>query len=243
MNGDDTVPALLESRAAGTSLQIARLALTASAYDWDPHKAIAALPTGSGHAVRDARDRYAQALRPLEATEPDLKGSLARTVRDAFAPIGAKMRPDMSLEQAGVWTAAMVVAFSDLPNWIVVEAMKEAVHKTFEFPSDMEAEVRRIAEAKFLKHRIALARLEQCLEAMRGALNPAPRLEDRTEEPMVLDEARKLVFDSPADVRRTVLEMGRGCGAIRPEDFEILKSELEKPLEPQCEGPDGCGKP
>lgn len=187
--------------------------------DWTLEKALALLPAGGAVHLREAADRYEAQMRPLKAVDPKLDGAITREVADAFAPIGAKMRPDMSIEQAGFWTSAIVLSLSDLPPFVARSALQEAVHVPYDFPTDMEKGVRAIAQRKLEEHRTAIRRLRAMLEAIHRAANPVAQITDEqhTDEPMSLDEIRK----TPVWVRK----LGVGTGAIRPEDLETVERE------------------
>lgn len=142
---------------------------------------------------------------------------MAKAVADAFAPIGAKMRPDMGIEQAGFWTAALVKAFSDLPAFIVREALGEAIHVPFQFPTEMEKGVRDLAERKLEDHRRAVRRLQMMRDELQRALAPDPALAPPSDEPLGLDDVRA----TPKWLR----SLGRTSGAIRAEDLAIVEAE------------------
>ena len=177
------------------------------------------LPDASrASAIAGAEGLYSQRLVSLRSREPGLDGKGAKSIADAFAPIGAKMRPDMSQEQAGFWASSIVLALSDLPAFVVREAMAEAVHIPFQFPTDMEAKVREIAERIFARHKRALLRLRQTMEALRRMAEGEKQLPPPPEgEPMSLDELRS----TPKWLR----SLGLQSGAIRAEDLAAIEAE------------------
>lgn len=207
--------------------QVARLALSE---DWSLAKGTS-LVVGQAGGLPEAIAAYRSRLRPLRETEPR-PGSLHKTVADAFAPIGAKMRPDMSVDAAQVWASAMVAALSDLPDWVAVQALKEGVHKPYDFPSEMEKEVRRIADGIMTRHRRALRRMELLKDAI---TRPDRLLDDPTKEPekpLSLDEVRAIARSGAfSDM---VLRVGVANGSILAEDLEIVKGELQEEQPRQC---------
>ena len=141
---------------------------------------------------------------------------------EAFAPLGAKMRPDMTEHQVDFWGSAIVLALSDLPSFVVISAMAEAMHTAWQFPTEMEAGVRRIAERKVEEHRTAIKRLHAMLKAIHDAGNPPQALltdELNNGDPMSLEEIRK----TPKHLR----SLGVSCGAIRVEDLRAVLDEEE----------------
>lgn len=185
---------------------------------------MAALPTGQAPLLRQAIAEYQQRMLPLKRQEPAHDGSLTRSVADAFAPIGAKMRPDMSVEQGGFWASSIVLALSDLPAFIAKEALEEAVHTPWKFPTDMEEGVRGIAEKRLSKHQTALHRLQLILDAISRAGNAQPRLEapPPIPEPMSMDELRAILKGPAA---RSLVRMGLACGQIRQADLDAIEAE------------------
>lgn len=168
---------------------LARDALRIPASEWSVAKQLARLPAGKAPALRSCIEAYQDRMVSLKHREPSLGGALAKSVADAFAPLGAKMRPDMSEEQAGFWASSIVMAFSDLPPFIVQSAMAEAMHVPWKFPTDMEAGVRTIALRKLEEHKTAILRLHAMLDEIHRAASPAqPQLEAPAEDVEWSDE-------------------------------------------------------
>lgn len=167
-----------------------------------------------------------------------MDGSETRQVLDAFKPIGAKMRPDMSVDQGAHWATAIVLALSDLPAWIAVQALREAVHIPFDFPTEMETQVREIANRIHDKHLRALRRLRSLQDAILRATNAQPLIEDaiKPEEPMTLEEVRKMYRGA---LGKELVRMGLTAGAIREEDLAIVCAEVE--AEASCQERANCG--
>lgn len=185
---------------------MARYALAPGDRPWSVVKALEKLPAGGARHLPATVAEYEGRLVSLRTAEPKLSGALARSVADAFAPMGAKMRPDMSPEQAGFWTAALVKAFSDLPPFIVKAALEEAIHIPFEFPTQMEVKVREIAERKLADHKRAIARLRAMIaEIQRMAHPPQAVLEaPEPDRPWSPEELAKM----PEGIRRMGLAGG-----------------------------------
>lgn len=198
---------------------LVKLAKAGPSGGWSPSKALAALPQGDAALLGPTIEQYRQRLQPLKSLEPRLDGSLAKSVADAFAPIGAKMRPDMSVEQGGFWATSIVMALSDLPPFIAIAALEEAVHSPWQFPTEMEAGVREIAKRKLEDHQLAIRRLQAMRdEILRASTPPSPQLEaPDTGEPLSREEVAKLLR-SP--VGKELIRMGLQLGSIRQEDYE-----------------------
>ena len=199
--------------------------------DWSLAKALAALPEGGASLLGPTIEQYRQRLQPLKDAEPKFDGALSKKVADAFAPIGAKMRPDMSVEQGGFWASSIVLALSDLPSFIAVAALEEAVHTPWQFPTDMEAGVREIANRKLEEHQTSIRRLQAMRdEILRASQPPSPQLEAPDEtEPMSREEIAKLLR-SP--IGKDLLRMGLRLGSIRQEDYDAeLAIWQEEPIE------------
>lgn len=212
---------------------LARLAKAGPNGGWSLAKAAAALPPADAARLPQTIERYRQRLAPLKAAEPKFDGPLAKKVADAFAPIGAKMRPDMSPEQASFWASSIVLALSDLPAWIAVAALDEAVHTPWQFPTDMEAGVRDIANGKLEEHRAAIARLEALrAEIERAANPPTPQLEAPDDsEPMTRKEIAHLLRSPVAS--EELFRMGLRLGSIRQEDYEAELAILQAESPPE----------
>lgn len=217
MIGDGS-KALAKGKAVGAS-EIARLALGGD--EWRLGTALSRMPEGGEVHIPEAIDAYSDRLRPLKELEPENDGPMSQAVLEAFAPIGAKMRPDMSQDQALHWGTAIVLAFSDLPPFVVVKAMKEAIHVPFRFPNDVEAGIRDIASKEMIKHRQAQRRLQLMMEELERA---------RSGQLLIEDEAAKTVTMAKDDIRPLspyLRKMGVTVGAIDPDILASLEAEEE----------------
>jgi hypothetical protein len=144
---------------------------------------------------------------------------MTRQLVEAFGPMGAKMRPDMTDHQADFWASAIITALSDLPHFCVLSAIREAMHIPYQFPTEMEAGVRSIAERRLAEHKTAIHRLRAMQDEIHRAANPQPQIVDAnaTDEPMSIEEIRQ----TPKQYRT----LGVSVGAIRPEDLAIVEAE------------------
>jgi hypothetical protein len=180
-------------------------------------KALALVPQGGAPLLSRTVAEYRSSLRPLAELEPQLNGDGARSIANEFAPIGAKMRPDMSQEQAGFWASALIKAWADLPPSCLKPALQEAVRIPFDFPTHLEARVRQLAEQRLHDHHTAILRLQAMLDAIQRAASPQPALEGQSAEPMSLDEIRR----TPAHLRA----MGIRLGMIDPQLLAQVEAE------------------
>lgn len=94
--------------------------------------------------------------RPLKLSEPATDGYLSRQAGDMLRPIGAKIAPHLSGEQATAWRKAVVMALSDLPAHAILSALPKALHKPMRFLSDVETEVRQIADKEICALNVAI---------------------------------------------------------------------------------------
>ncbi len=202
------------------SAKLARLAL---APDFTMAGALAQIPEGGGRAIRPTITRYEQALVPLKVQEPGGHGSVSASLLASFAPIGAKMRPDMLDDRLEDWGTAIILALSDLPPSCIKAALADAVHTPWKFPTDMEEGVRIIAERKLEGHRTALRRLRAMLDEIHRAANPSqPQLEGQTAiAPLTPAELHKL----KPEFRRIGLRMGDFSQA----DLDDADAQFAKP--------------
>ena len=104
----------------------------------------------------------------------------AARIGRALSPLGAKVSPTIAPEQGKAWRVAMVMALSDLPAEICLEAIADAMHQPIRFLSEAEEVIRRCAARRIRLVEIQLATQEQ---AKLNSL-PAPAkisLEETTE--------------------------------------------------------------
>jgi hypothetical protein len=125
---------------------------------------------------------------PLKQFEPALDGQTSRLIEDHLRPIGAKIDPRISAEQAQAWRKAMLLALSDLPSAVVLRSVREAVHRPYQFLNEVEAAVREIAAVHMENRRLALVRLKRWHAELERAAMPQPQLEAPAEDPPIEQE-------------------------------------------------------
>lgn len=144
-----------------------------------------------------------ESVKPLMHVEPRLDGPQSRAVADFLRPIGAKIAPTMSGEQANTWRAAMVLALSDLPPRVAQKATRLAIHKPMLFINEAETEIRKIAADMEAKNRLALYRLRTMRAEIERAGNPDQKqIADRHSDPITVSE----VAGWPPEYRRIAVE-------------------------------------
>ncbi len=136
-------------------------------------------------------ESYVGSMQPLANVEPDLAGPRAEEVEDALRPIGAKVSPHFSPDQAEAWRKAMLLALSNLPTRVVIVAARKAIHDPFEFLSEVEPVIRRHAAEIHERHRTALKRLRAMEAEIQNALKPPQaQIAEAPPAPIPVDEIR-----------------------------------------------------
>lgn len=195
--------------------ELARLLLTADGADLD----YAALARKHGAlATRTTREELERSRTPLSSYEPNLDGSLSSVPRKHLNTIGCAMRPDLSPDQAQAWVDAEMIKLSDLAPHVVAKATERALHVAFEFPSQVEAKVRELAQEHMDRINGAIGRARAVERAIHEALNPRPALP----EPEPLRPGEKVVDDAlvhklqrdPTGMGQAVVSLGRSKGWI-----------------------------
>lgn len=169
-------------------------------------------------AAGDLADAIAELEHPLSLKhlEPGLDGQIARLIEDALRPIGAALDPRLSSEQAKVWRKAVLLKLSDLPGPIALKAVRKAVHEPFQFFSEVDTAIRKIAADALAHQRLALFQLRRWQREIERAANPLPALEPPPPEPVTQEEVDQL----NATMRRS------GCSTRwRLEDGEAVMAE------------------
>lgn len=110
---------------------------------------------------------------PIKSAEPSADGQISRAIGDMLRPIGAKIAPHLSGEQATAWRKAVVMALGDLPAHVVVEVLPLAIHKPMRFLSDVETEIRRLANTEITRMNNAVAALADLTNGRRWRVPPA----------------------------------------------------------------------
>lgn len=127
-----------------------------------------------------------EATLPLAQTDRKLNGPETNAIADALRPIGAKLAPSMSHEQAVAWRCAVVLALSDLPARIALYGVRKAIHRPMQFLNEVDGVAREYANEALDRQRNALHRLKRMRAEIERAANPQPKLEappmDWTEE-------------------------------------------------------------
>ena len=200
-----------------------------------PGKALAALALNSerldvsAFSAADCGDALEIAQRwqvPLKELEPGgmvrddaaelgfrFDGMTARLV-DALRPLGIKIAPTMSAQQAGAWLAVMVAALSDLPPRVAIRASQDAIHHPMQFINEVEAAVRERAEQVSARYSLALRRLEKMQrEIMEASKPPRPLLEGGP-----TPELTQADVDAMSEELRRI---GLACGALVLEGDEV----------------------
>jgi hypothetical protein len=192
-----------------------RIVSLARGPEWDPDR----FPRDLVRDIPDALRAWKDQLIALKVAEPKLDGSESRKAKMAFLPLGAKLQPGMADDKAEVWTKAMVASLSNLPVRCILTAMRDALHKTFRFPTDLEEYLRSRAEANLEFEVACITRLRRFYEHLTGVQQPL-QLEQRN-DPMTREEIRQLVT-TPTPFSKTLLRLGLASKAINP----ILLAEV-----------------
>jgi hypothetical protein len=170
--------------------------------------------------LADCIREWKRALRPLHQVEPRLDGSEARKVKKAFLPNAAKMRPDMDAAKAEVWCGSICAAVSDFPVSVLAKAMNDAIHKVFEFPTQLEAFIRERAQL-YLERDFASIQLLERLHANLYGSQETLRLEAKA-PPLDREEIRAML---KGPLSRSLIGIGVSVGSIDPELLAQVKAE------------------
>lgn len=123
-------------------------------------KWIAEMRTLAGN-LQDRHARMLSRYRSLQSIEPDCAGPISNAISDNLRPIGAKIAPNLSGEQALAWRKAIVMALSDMPPDIVVLAVRKTLHTPMQFLSEVETKVRENAALPMVRLRNAAHSYEE----------------------------------------------------------------------------------
>lgn len=105
--------------------------------------------------------RMLSRYRSLLSLEPDCAGPISNGISDSLRPIGAKIAPNLSAEQALAWRKAIVMALSDMPPDVIVLAVRKTIHAPMQFLSEVETKIRESARWPMLKLRNAADAYEE----------------------------------------------------------------------------------
>lgn len=205
----------VESRAGGAMREAAQIAL---AEDWTLAGAVAVV---AGDDVDQALAGYEAGLAPLAETEPRFDGDGAAAVRQWLKPIGMKIAPAMGKEVAGDWLSAVMMALSDFPAKVIVQATRSAIRVPMQYLNEVDGQVRAEAEKIMARHRTALLRLRQMQEAIRRAAEP--------ERPALAPPEDGATPLSPAELRALTPDLrriGLAQGWITQEQLEAADAEI-----------------
>lgn len=177
MTGNSLAPAQ-----AGTSIEPAVRDLAALALDTGRHFQPSALIEAgiSADQAIAALAAIDEQLIPAKVRDPQIKAKSAIRLRDNLGLIGRKIRPELSAEAAKDWVGALVIALSDLPYRVTIEASAQAIHSPFEYLSQVETEIRRLATEIETRFSVAKSRLDRL---HRLIINPPKQIP--SPEPMV----------------------------------------------------------
>lgn len=99
--------------------------------------------------------RMSERYRSVKDIEPSCAGPISNELSDTLRPIGAKIAPHLSGEQATAWRKAIVMALSDLPPDVALLAIRKTMHTPMQFLSEVETKVRESAAIPMMKLRNA----------------------------------------------------------------------------------------
>jgi hypothetical protein len=190
---------------------LARAVLNAPVFD---AKALLAEYTGEG--IQGARAGLTDALTSLKAVEPQLDGQLSHAVLTGLRLIGAKVRPDFSKAQADAWLNAVLTGLSDLPAKCLNTAILDAVHVPFQFPNEVEAKVRDLAQLEKQRIELAVRRLDAMQAEILRQRDCSKRITDGRTEPLTDAEVHRL---QRSHTGKDVVRMGLALGYIRAEQL------------------------
>jgi hypothetical protein len=198
--------------------ELARALLTATGDALDYAYLARQHDSGTVHATKSELER---SRTPLAQMEPKLDGSLSRTLRDCLCTIGAKIRPDLSADQANQWVGALLVALSDLPHHVAAKAAQRALHVPFQFPSEVEAKVRDLAQEHLDRIEAAIRRCDAVTAAIHEALHPKHKaLPEPPPPPGERTISDELVHSLQSHAMgREVVRMGLAKGYVLPEQL------------------------
>lgn len=109
------------------------------------------------------RDELADRCKALHEIEPDCNGPLSRQAANLLCPIGAKVSPGLSHEQATAWRKAVVMALSDMPPDILLVSLRKTLHIPFRFLNEVEEAVRNESRAARAILALGASRLNRLL--------------------------------------------------------------------------------
>jgi hypothetical protein len=173
--------------------------------------------------ARATRDELVKSQTPLLTYEPKLDGALTKRLHDHLNTIGAKIRPDLSSEQAQSWVSALIIALSDLPPHVATKATQRALHIPFQYPSEVEAKIRELADEHLARIAMAIRRMDAIKAAIAEALNPTHKaVEDKRpaeEREKALPDSEVHKLQRQGGMGLQVVKMGLTLGYVKPEQL------------------------
>lgn len=204
-----------ESPADGLS----RLMELAASADWTTAHA-KQLAGDNPQAVESLISRYETSVLPLADVEPDFAGKRSKDLRDWLRPIGIKLAPTMSPDQATAWLQAMVLALSDLPADIAIKAAKEALRVPMNFMNEVDAAIRDKASVMITRRANAIDRLRRLKAEIERPI-AQPRLVDAEPD----RDTRPLTMQEIAALPIALRKIGLTLGEITQEQFDAAPEE------------------
>jgi hypothetical protein len=218
---------------ADPNRDLARLALT-HVGDWD--SPYLARKHGLAETRRTREALEVERAQKLSQMEPKLDGSLTAIVKSHLSTIGCAVRPDFTPQQATDWINALTIKLADLPPSVAAKATGRALHIPFQFPSDVEAKVRELADEHMDRLATAIARLKAVEKAITDAINPdRPKQIESPVKPgeKVLSDREVHELQRGGDMTKMVLRLGMTLGYITPDQLLPLNggdTQKEEPI-------------
>jgi hypothetical protein len=201
--------------------------------DWDTVKALDVFRREDLlKFVAETIRAWKSTIRPLKDVEPKLDGSEARKAKMAFIPLGTKQQPTLADHKAETWVAAVIASLANRSVRSIQFACNEAMHRTFAFPSDLEAFLREKADEHLNREVAYIARLRAVMDLVEQRDRPQLQLTQERDAPMTADEIRKLVRN-PSGINATLIRMGLSCGSIDATLLAQVRTEEGLPDEVQ----------
>jgi hypothetical protein len=178
--------------------------------EWSTVSAMAALTEDDD--IDRAMARYKTSLAPLIEQDPEFTGADAKMVDQLLRPIGMKIAPNLSPDQADGWRSAMLLALSDLAPPILIGALKKTIHQPMEFLSAVETVVRDKAADVQRRHDNAAWRLKMLREAIHRAAQPP--------QPVIENKPNPLTFAEIAAMKPDMRAIGLTNGAVTQDQLD-----------------------
>ena len=171
--------------------------------------------------VVEAVSSYELSMTPVEAMPAQQARSAAKDLARALGPIGAKLAPSMTADQASAWADAVADSLSKWPPRVALAAIKAGIKEPYEFGiKSVDAKLHKLAAEIHDKHRAAIFRLRMMRDEIRRAGDATKRLEHKSDppEPIKIDEVIA-VFRAPGG--ESFVRMGLASGYL---DHDIVEA-------------------